>query len=56
MIYDWTGSYAAAFVHGIGWNLLNLAVVVFLLTRARHIPLGAPGAARRRSSVCRRGT
>jgi MFS family permease len=30
-IYDWTGSYTAAFLHGIGWNLLNLAIASFIL-------------------------
>ena len=30
-IYDWTGSYAVAFVHGIAWNGLNLAIAGFLL-------------------------
>ncbi|MEQ8663918.1 MAG: MFS transporter, partial [Gammaproteobacteria bacterium] len=34
-IFDWTGSYSVAFVHGIGWNLVNLSVVLFLLARAR---------------------
>jgi MFS family permease len=32
-VYDMTGSYEAAFVNGIGWNLLNLAIVIFLLAR-----------------------
>ncbi|MEQ8497260.1 MAG: MFS transporter, partial [Gammaproteobacteria bacterium] len=39
-IFDWTGSYTTAFVHGIGWNLVNLSVVFFLLTRARAAPRG----------------
>ena len=30
-IYDWTGNYTAAFVNGIGWNLLNVSLVCFLL-------------------------
>ena len=34
-IFDLTGSYRAAFVNGIGWNLLNIAIVVALLYRAR---------------------
>ncbi|MGB3502279.1 MAG: MFS transporter [Mesorhizobium sp.] len=33
-IYDWTGSYAAAFLNGIAWNLLNVSVMSFLLWRA----------------------
>ena len=32
-VFDWTGSYHAAFLNGIAWNLLNLMVVVFLLWR-----------------------
>ncbi len=35
VIFDMTGSYGAAFIHGIGWNLLNGAVVLFLVLRAR---------------------
>jgi len=30
-IYDWTGSYAAALVNGIGWNIVNIAIVFWLL-------------------------
>lgn len=33
-IFDWTGSYHAAFINGIGWNLLNVTIAVFLLRRA----------------------
>jgi MFS family permease len=36
-IFDATGSYRAAFVNGIGWNLLNVAIVLFLLHRARGL-------------------
>ena len=32
-IYDLTGSYAAAFLNGIGWNLLNVMIMVLLLWR-----------------------
>jgi MFS family permease len=32
-IFDYTGSYRAAFLHGIAWNLLNLAIAVWLLYR-----------------------
>jgi len=32
-IFDLTGSYQLAFVHGLAWNLLNLAICVFLLWR-----------------------
>jgi cyanate permease len=34
-VFDLTGSYHAAFINGIGWNLLNLAIVLFLLARVR---------------------
>jgi MFS family permease len=30
-IYDLTGSYRAAFLHGIGWNLLHMAIAFWLL-------------------------
>jgi cell shape-determining protein MreD len=33
VIFDVTGSYQAAFVNGILWNLLNLAIAVGLLRR-----------------------
>jgi MFS family permease len=32
-VFDWTGSYRAAFINGIGWNLLNLTIAGFLLSR-----------------------
>jgi MFS family permease len=34
-IFDYTGSYRAAFVNGIAWNLLNLGIVLTLLYRLR---------------------
>jgi len=34
-IFDLTGSYRAAFVNGIAWNLLNIGIVLLLLYRAR---------------------
>ena len=37
VIFDLTGSYRAAFVNGIIWNLLNLAVAVWLLGQPRRI-------------------
>jgi MFS family permease len=30
-VFDWTGSYRAAFINGIAWNLLNVGIVSFLL-------------------------
>jgi MFS family permease len=35
VIFDATGSYAAAFTNGIAWNLLNIAIMLALLWRAR---------------------
>ena len=34
-IFDVTGSYQAAFVNGMGWNLLNLSIVGWLYWRVR---------------------
>jgi len=34
-IFDLTGSYRAAFINGIAWNLLNMAIAGGLLLRAR---------------------
>jgi len=39
-IFDLTGSYHAAFLNGIGFNLLNIAIVLFLLGRARARGVG----------------
>ena len=36
VIFDWTGSYAAAFANGFAWNLLNVAIVLMLLLRGRQ--------------------
>jgi MFS family permease len=38
-IFDASGSYRAAFVNGIAWNLLNVGIVVFLLLRAKRMGL-----------------
>jgi MFS family permease len=35
VIFDATGSYAAAFANGVAWNALNIAIMVGLLLRAR---------------------
>jgi len=41
-LFDLTGSYQAAFINGIGWNVLNGAIVWWLLTRQnRRMPMGA---------------
>jgi hypothetical protein len=34
-IFDATGSYAAAFANGFAWNVVNMAIVLGLLLRAR---------------------
>lgn len=36
VIFDLTGSYAAAFANGFGWNLINVAIVLMLLLRGRQ--------------------
>jgi MFS family permease len=41
-IFDHTGSYRAAFLNGIGWNLLNLSIAVFLLRRTIRNDGGDP--------------
>ncbi|MBK6863110.1 MAG: MFS transporter [Ideonella sp.] len=38
-VFDLTGSYQAAFVNGVAWNALNLAIVIFLLRRVRRLPV-----------------
>ncbi len=35
-VFDLTGSYDAAFLNGVGWNLLNLTIALWLLARARR--------------------
>jgi cyanate permease len=35
-VFDLTGSYRAAFVNGVLWNLLNLSIVLWLLGRLRR--------------------
>jgi MFS family permease len=37
-IFDFTGSYHAAFMNGIAWNLLNLSIAFWLLRRSRKVP------------------
>ena len=38
VIFDATGSYAAAFANGVAWNGLNIAIMLLLLMRARQRP------------------
>jgi MFS family permease len=43
-IYDLTGSYRLAFVNGIAWNFLNIAIIGMILLRSRPgpaVPLAA---------------
>ncbi|MGJ7498128.1 MFS transporter [Variovorax sp. RT4R15] len=35
-VFDLTGSYHAAFINGIAWNLLNMAIAVTLLVRVQR--------------------
>src|SRR5690242_14214825 len=35
-LFDLTGSYRAAFVNGLIWNLLNVSIALWLLQRSRH--------------------
>jgi len=40
-VFDLTGSYHAAFVNGIAWNLLNMSIAVTLLLRVRRMTVAA---------------
>ena len=35
LIYDITGSYQAAFLNGIAWNLMNVAIMTMILWRTK---------------------
>ncbi len=54
-IFDLTGSYDAAFVNGIAWNLVNIAIVVALLRRAGGRRL-ISSSARTAAAAARRAT
>jgi MFS family permease len=43
-VFDLTGSYRAAFLNGIAWNLLNIGIVSFLLWHATRSMRAAPSA------------
>ncbi|HST01680.1 MAG TPA: MFS transporter [Usitatibacter sp.] len=45
-VYDLTGSYQAAFLNGIAWNVLNLAIASFLLFRTSRASRLVPRASR----------
>jgi hypothetical protein len=42
VIFDATGSYAAAFLNGVAWNAVNVTIMVALLIRARSRLAMAP--------------
>jgi MFS family permease len=42
VIFDLTGSYKAAFLNGIAWNLLNLSIAFWLLRLSSRAPTAAP--------------
>lgn len=44
-IYDLTGSYRMAFLNGVAWNLLNLAMMLIILFRTRQPRTGLAGIA-----------
>jgi len=45
-VFDLTGSYHAAFLNGIAWNLLNFGIAFVLLMRVRRrAGQGAPAVA-----------
>ena len=37
VLFDWTGTYRAAFANGLAWNLVNVSIGAFLLTRGRRL-------------------
>ena len=34
-IFDWTGSYRLAFLNGLAWNLVNVAIAAYLLMKSK---------------------
>jgi len=45
VIFDWSGSYRLAFVHGIAWNLLNAGIAMWLLHRSMGMASPRPALA-----------
>jgi MFS family permease len=43
-VFDVTGSYHAAFLNGIAWNLLNMSIALWLYRRSRKIAASAAAA------------
>ena len=44
VIFDLTGSYRAAFINGIAWNVVNMAIALMLLGRSRRQTSAVAGA------------
>jgi hypothetical protein len=44
-IFDLTGSYRMAFLNGIAWNLVNMAIALMLLGRSGRGQVNAPAGA-----------
>jgi cyanate permease len=42
MIFDLTGSYQAAFINGVLWNLLNMAIALWLVRRSAQPVVQVP--------------
>jgi MFS family permease len=36
-IFDYTGSYQAAFMNGVAWNIMNLAIAFYMLRRSKRL-------------------
>ena len=45
IIFDATGSYRMAFLHGIAWNVLNQAIAVYLIVRSTRRTIVRPAGA-----------
>jgi MFS family permease len=45
VLFDMTGSYRAAFLNGIAWNVLNAAIAAWLLWRSLRPAAASPVAA-----------
>jgi MFS family permease len=43
LVHDFTGAYRLAFLHGLAWNLVNVAICAFLIWRQRRPAALAPG-------------
>jgi MFS family permease len=39
LIFDLTGSYRAAFLNGVAWNALNVAIALWLISRPRRLSM-----------------